>query len=245
VPKLNQVVAVVASKKKDAEKAITELYHKVKKPDLFTGLTRTYETIDDGGEELPSERKIVQLTVADAIASFRQAMSDVFNTVLTQDYGNTEATADVKVDGHVIIQAVPVTYLLFLEKKLTDIITFVSHLPVLDPSQEWTLNDNTNCFVTAQAWKYHTKKLPRVLEKSPATDKHPAQVELVHEDKNVGRWKTINQSGAIPAKVQYDMTVRAKQLLEGVKKAREEANMRDVANCACAAGVFDFIFGKP
>ena len=45
MPKLNQIVAVVAGKKSDAEKAITEIYHRVKKPQLFEGITKTYESI--------------------------------------------------------------------------------------------------------------------------------------------------------------------------------------------------------
>jgi hypothetical protein len=53
---------------------------------------------------------------------------------------------------------------------------------------------------------------------SPATDKHPAQVEVVHEDKNVGKWKTIYLSGAIPARDQHDMLARVKKVIEAVKR---------------------------
>jgi hypothetical protein len=116
---------------------------------------------------------------------------------------------------------------------------------VRDPSQKWSYSRDTDCYVTAETWKYHTKKLPRVLEKAPATDKHPAQVEVVHEDKNVGKWKTINQSGAIPARDQHDMLARVKKLIEAVKKAREQANLIDVENKQAGDAVFDFIFGKP
>ena len=71
MPKLNQIVAVVAGKKSDAEKAITELYHKVKKPQLFEGITKTYEAIEVNGEELPSEVKLLQFKVSPM--SFRSA----------------------------------------------------------------------------------------------------------------------------------------------------------------------------
>jgi hypothetical protein len=245
MPKLNQIVAVVAGKKSDAEKAITELYHKVKKPQLFEGITKTYEAIEVNGEELPSEVKLLQLKVSEAISQFREAMGPVFDTTLTQDIANTRARADVEVDGTVVLADVPVTYLLFLEKKLTDIQTFITHLPTLDPSQKWSYSRDTDCYVTSETWKYHTKKLPRVLEKAPATDKHPAQVEVVHEDKNVGKWKTINHSGAIPARDQHDMLARVKKLIEAVKKAREQANMIDVENKQSGDAIFDFVFGKP
>ena len=180
MPKLNQIVAVVAGKKSDAEKAVTELYHKVKKPQLFEGITKTYEALEVNGEELPSEVKLLQFKVNEAVAQFREVMTPVFDTTITQDVANTRARADVEVDGTVVLKDVPVTYLLFLEKKLTDIQTFITHLPTLDPSQKWSYSRDTDCYVTSETWKYHTKKLARVLEKAPATDKHPAQVEVIH-----------------------------------------------------------------
>jgi hypothetical protein len=244
MPKLNQIVAVVAGKKSDAEKVLTELYHTVKKPALFEGITKTYEAIEADGEELPPEKKLLQFKVRDAIAQFREAMGPVLDTTLTQDVANTRARGDLEVDGTTVLKDAPVTYLLFLEKKLTDIQTFISHLPTLDPAQKWDYSRDTDCYVTAETWKYHTKKLPRVLEKSPATEKHPAQVELVHEDKNVGKWKTIYLSGAIPVRDQHDMLARVKKLIEAVKKAREAANMIDVDNKAAGDAIFDFVFGK-
>ena len=173
MPKLNQIVAVVAGKKSDAEKAITELYHKVKKPQLFEGITKTYEAIEVNGEELPSEVKLLQFKVSEAISQFREAMGPVFDTTLTQDVSNTRTRADVEVDGVAVLKDVPVTYLLFLEKKLTDIQTFITHLPTLDPSQKWSYSRDTDCYVTGETWKYHTKKLPRVLEKAPGDRQAP------------------------------------------------------------------------
>ncbi len=246
MPKLNQIVAVVAGKKADAEKAITAIYHQVQKTTLFEGISKSYEALREDGEALPAETKLLQYKVAEAIAAFREAMVPVFDVTLTQDVTNREADADVVVDGVLILEAVPVTYLLFLEKKLTDLHTFVAKLPTLDPAQRWTYSRDTDCFITAETWKYHTKKLSRVLEKSPATDKHPAQVEVIQEDVNVGRWKTVNLSGAIPAKDQHDMLVRVKKLIEAVKAAREHANMLPAAeNQTAGDAVFDFVFGKP
>jgi hypothetical protein len=243
--KLNQIIAVVAGKKSDAEKDIAELYHRVQKPTLFDGLTKTYEPMMETGEALPSEVKIVQARVANVIARFREIMEPVFDVTLTQDVANTRTTADVEVDGMVVLAKVPVTYLLFLEKKLTDLHTFISKLPTLDPAQKWTYSREADCYVTPESWKYHTKKIVRAFEKAPATEKHPAQVDLVQEDVNVGRWKTIAQSGAIPARDQSDMLVRVKKLIEAVKKARESANMIDVENKTAGAAILDFVFGKP
>jgi hypothetical protein len=242
--KLNQIIAVVSTKKADGKTTITEFYHKLKKPELFTGLIRTYETLKEDGESLPQEQKLIQLTVSDAINTFIEAMTPVFDTTLTQDTANTIAKADVVVDNIPILYDVPVTHLLFLEKQLTDLQTFISYLPILDPSQNWTYSNDSNCFVTQETWKYHTKKISHPLIKYDATDKHPAQVDVVTEDINVGKWKTINQSGAIQAKTQYDYLRRVKKLIEAIKKAREDANNIQVDDKKEAETIFNYVFNK-
>jgi hypothetical protein len=58
----------------------------------------------------------------------------------TQDFANTEAKASVVVDGQTILTDVPVPYLLFLEKQLQDVKTFVLSLPVLSIDKDWQRN---------------------------------------------------------------------------------------------------------
>src|SRR5438270_13901377 len=61
--KLNQIIAVQAGKKSQAKETLTEAYHKLKKPDLLSGIVRTYQPKDEDGEPLPEERKQIQLKV--------------------------------------------------------------------------------------------------------------------------------------------------------------------------------------
>lgn len=244
MPKLNQIVAVVNGKKSDAEKAITEVYQAVQKDTLFNGLTKTYVPLV-GEDELPSEKKQLQLKVADAIAIFREAMTPLFDVVATQDNANCLAKADVVVDGQPVLTGVPVTYLLFLEKKLTDLQTFVMKLPVLDPAVTWSYDANADCYASEKTWRYHTKKIAKTIVRAPATDKHPAQVDLVHEDVNVGKWETIAFSGAIPARQQHEFVVRIKKLIEAVKTAREQANLLEADPVKTGDAVFNYVFGNP
>jgi hypothetical protein len=50
--KLNQVIAVIAGKKKKAADTVTECYHLVQKAPLFDGIVRTYTPKDEDGERL-------------------------------------------------------------------------------------------------------------------------------------------------------------------------------------------------
>jgi len=84
------------------------------------------------------------------------------------------ARADVVIDGQTIATDVPVTYLLFLEKQLVDLHTFVKKLPVLDAAESWVRDDSTDSWRTEAVRTIRTKKVPRNHVKAEATDKHPA-----------------------------------------------------------------------
>src|SRR5262245_1517286 len=128
MPKLNQIIAVTAGKKAQAHKAITDAYQTLQKGALLEGISRTYKPKDDEGEQLPPEKKLVQLRVKEAIRGVTAALTDLFDVVATQVHANTQAKANVAVDGVVLLKGVPVTTLLFLEKQLTDLHTFVEKL---------------------------------------------------------------------------------------------------------------------
>lgn len=241
--KLNQVIAVVAPKKKQAVDALTEVYHKIQKPELFGGITKTYTPKDEEGDRLPSESKNVQAKVRQLLEDVRGPLTSMLDITATQDWSNCEAKADVKVNGTVLLQQVPVTYLLFLEKQLNDLKTFVGKLPVLDPAENWQFDSNANCYATLPSETTRTKKVPRPFIKYEATKEHPAQVEVVHDDILVGYWKTTKFSGAIPAKDRDEMLERVRGLQEAVVTAREEANSREVEPTKVGSALLDYVFG--
>jgi hypothetical protein len=242
--KLNQIIAVANGKKSQVEKALTEVYHKVQKPELFSGISRAYTPIDDDGETLPKEEKFPQYTAKEAIASAKGVISELFDIVATQDSANTQARANVESAGRVVLQNVPVTTLLFLEKQLVDIQTFVSKLPVLDPAERWTFNKQVDYYETNGSQSNRNLKRFRNHVKAEATEKHPAQVDVYTEDVKVGVWNTVKFSGCLEAKEKNDMLVRVRNLSEGVKRAREEANCMEVTEVKYADNVLKYIFGE-
>ena len=241
--KLNQIIAVVSGKKTQTQKSITEVYKKLQKSALFEGISRRYTPTDEDGESQPDEKKNVQYKSRQALSDARAAMSDLFDVTATQDWGNCAAKADVKVDGTVILEQVPVTWLLFLEKQLTDMYTFVQTIPVLDPAEAWTWDENADCYATEPTLSNRTKKVPRSHILYEATEKHPAQVEMYHEDVQVGQWRTVKFSSALAAQEKNEVIDRLRRLQEAVKFAREEANSMEVDNVTIGNKVFDFVIG--
>jgi hypothetical protein len=245
VTRLSQLNAVVNGEKTRSFTELTTLHHLVQKnAGLLSGIIRTYTPLDDEGDKLPPESTRVQTRVqADVLPALTSTLSRMFDLQLTQDHANTQAFADVVVDGAVLLPAVPVTYLLFLEKQLVHLQTFVGKLPVLDPSDEWSWSDDLGVHRSNATKTLRTKKVLRNHVKAEATDKHPAQVELFQEDRTQGTWETVKLSGAAPAAVVRAMQVRVSKLIDAVRVARDEANTITVQNREAAGAVFGYLLG--
>ena len=240
--KLNQVLAVLKGKNAKCDKEITEAYHILQKEVVFQGQTRVYTPKDDEGDKLPSENQIVRMDTKEVIKKAFDAWTELFDVVATQEGANCKAVADIVVEGHgTLLFSVPVTTLLFQEKRLQDVLTFATKLPVLPDGVVWKFNAGKGIYESEPVETVRTKKVPRVQVLYEATDKHPAQVQAFSEDILVGTWKTTLQSSAMS---QSDVVLFKKKitaLLEGVKKAREEANSIECDERHIGETIFSYI----
>jgi hypothetical protein len=242
--KLNQIIAIEKGTKSRTLADLTQAHHALQKPALLAGIARNYTPKDDAGEQLPPESTRVQVRAEEMVSDTAEILSKLFDVTATKDWANCTAKADVVVDGKTILQGVPVSYLLFLEKQLVDIHTFVKKLPTLDPSETWKFDHGQNCYATEPVGTVKTKKVPKNHVKAEATDKHPAQVEVYHEDVLVGTWKTIKYSGAMPASRVNDILERVEKFQEAVKFAREEANSVVAPEVKTGEKVFKYLLGS-
>lgn len=240
--KLHQILAIKNDRVKIAMSKITHLYQTAQKPALFGGFSKTYQPLDDEGETFPSEGTRVQTTVADVLEGLAENFDDLFAVNGAVDWGNLNAVADVKVGDTVLIEKAPATYLMWLEKELTHMLTSLSALPTLDPAESWTVNSD-GLYATGAIVSNKTKKIPTVVVKYPATPEHPAQVDLVAEDKVVGTWTTVKTSGAIPATEVAALTDRVVQVRDAVKVARATANEVQVDQ-PDTTRIVDFVFNR-
>lgn len=242
MPKLNQIIAIEKSIKSQTMRELTDAHQTLQKPALLTGIARTYRPLDDDGEQYPPESTRVQVKTEEVITQTSEILAKLFDITATKDWANGEARADVVVDGETILEKVPVTYLLFLEKQLTDLHTFIKKLPVLDASEIWSFDESQDVWATEPIQTTKTKKIPRNHVKAEATTEHPAQVEVYYEDVIVGYWRTVKYSGAMPATRVSALLGRVRDLQEAVKFAREEANSLDVDKQALGEKLFEYLF---
>src|SRR5690606_717028 len=159
-----------------------------------------------------------------------------------KDWANTQARADVVVDGEVLLEQVPATYLLFLEKQLAELAVFVKRIPILDPAEEWHRDEAAGLFKTPPTTAIRTKKVQRPIVLYQATKEHPAQTQLISEDVVVGTWLTIKHSGALPAARKQTLLERIERLIDAVKFARERANGVPAPRREVGERLFEYLF---
>lgn len=242
--RLSQIVAVEKGVKADGDRTLTNAYQVLQKAPLLSGITRVYTPKDDAGDVLPPESTKVQVTVDGVLEEVSEALTRMFDVVLTKETANTSAKADVKVGSKVIAYDVPVSYLLFLEKKLTDIHTFLAKLPTLDPSDEWEADENNGGYRSQPVVSVRNLKVPFNHVRAEATKEHPAQVEVLHQDVQAGTWTTTKLSGGLPPARVKTLTERTKALREAVKFAREEANSLMVTDVQTGKAIFDYLLAE-
>jgi len=241
MPKLNQIIAVEKGVKSKSYAELTEAHHAVQKAALLSGIARTYQPKDEEGEQLPPESTRVQVRTEEVLRDIATTLTKLFDVTATKDATNCVAKANVVVDDQTLLTDVPVSYLLFLEKQLADMHTFIRKLPVLDAAESWTFNESADCWSTEPVRTIRTKKVPRNHVKADATEKHPAQVEVYYEDIAIGYWTTVKFSGALPAKRVSEILERVEKLQQAVKFAREEANNTEVVARKVGEKVFGYL----
>lgn len=240
--KQGQILALEKSAKGHAESTITKSYHVLQKDTLLNGISRTYQKKHEDGDDLPAERTLVQVRVHEEIEKVSTALARAFDLTATKELTNTVAKADVVIDGVRILRDVPGTVLLALERELVNVDTYVSKLPTLDMAEEWHFDETKNAYATEPTQTTKGKKVPRNHVLAAATDKHPAQVQVWHEDVVVGTWTQIRYSGALPARELSEMKARVRALRDAVKIAREAANTAEAVDLKVGSALLGYVF---
>ncbi len=239
--------ALLQSAKPDATRKFTDLHRLAQVGPHLSGTRRSYKAYDEDGEQLPGEVNYPRVVVEDLLPQVADVLGRLFQLQFTQDRTNCDARADIEVDGEVILPDVPATFLLFLEKQLVDLRTFIRALPPLDDAERWNRNEGsgTTWYESDPAETVRTKKTPKTFIKwQPPTPEYrqDAQVEVIQEDVRLGTWTTVKLSGAVPGVRIRELDQRITKLIDAVKVARERANSTPAVD-RTADPLFRYLFG--
>lgn len=241
--KLNQILAVEKGTKSRVYSEVTTMNASAQKPALFNGFSKNWKPKDEDSEVFPPESLRVQQNARELLQNLARHLTELFDVSAAKDWANCLARADVVVDGKVLVKGSPATYLLFLEKQLNDMQTFVTNLPTLDPAEEWRFDEASNVYKSELTKTARTKKVQKPIVLYDATKEHPAQTQLITEDVVIGHWDTVKHSGALPPKRRQELLERIEKLIKAVKFAREEANGQEAEKKEIAAAIFTYLLG--
>jgi len=246
--RLGQVVAIQQTVTSTSMKKLTKAYHALDVPAMLEGTRGDYDPIGDAeSDKLPPEGNRVQVTVEEMIDATRDALVDLFDITASRDFTNSNggAKADVVVGEIKLVEGASMPYLLWLDRQLDHMTAFVERIPTHAPDAEWSIMDGfRGVYVSDPVKRARSVKIPRVIELSPSTNHHAAQVQMFHEDVNVGTWTRVRYSGAVPVARKETLLRRITTLRNAVHVARGECNMAEAVDPKPGAGILNYLFDE-
>jgi hypothetical protein len=241
--KLHELLAVEPDLKGAAEKIIAETIDTFrKKQHHFAGRYKSYLPIDEEGDGFAPEKQDMVTTVVRKMNHTQGVVSKYIDAVAQKELSNTEASALLIIDDKPLFEyPLPATLLLALEGRLKQLREVYNVIPTLDPSESWEWDEKSNTYGAEPKITYKTKKVLKNHVKAPATDKHPAQVDIYTEDERVGTWTERRWSGTVTPAEKAEVLARFDTLVQAVKKARQRANDSQIKNIRIGDAIFNFI----
>jgi hypothetical protein len=219
-----------------------------KKRHLFEEKLTTFQPIEENAKPVTEAQSDIQTTVAKELRWLAQeAWTRAIDSSRQIAEGNALARADIVLDdGTVLLANVPATALLELEKTSTEIHDLFKTIPTLDPAKGFRPDPakGPGVSIARLVQKTRTRKVVKVIVKAPATDKHPAQTEMVTVDESAGTIQEQEWSALLTPAQKSEILARAEQLKRSVKTALQRANTVTLDPIpSTGAKVFEFVLG--
>jgi hypothetical protein len=248
-PKLHELLAVEKSLKTQADLTRGELTNTFeKKKHHFSKKTVIFKSVDADVPDEQEDQLDLQTTIPKELKWISEKLAGAMDVSFKVAEGNMQARADVVLkNGKIILTAVPATALLELEKRVAEVMLLVKAIPTLDPAKGFVLDENEGAGVYRARIekKPRTRKVQKVLTLAQATDKHPAQAQVISVDEKSGDVVTQEWSGLITTAAKGDMLDRVEDLKRAVKSALSRANAIEVtSDREVGKELLSFVFGS-
>lgn len=241
--KLYELLAVEQDRKNKSSLSIGEAKKTFTKNDVyFDGMVKKYVSLEDDSEQIPDETKEMVKTVKQQLEEVLGDAVTAIDATLSKEETNASGTAKAElIVGETNFGMFSATSLLALESQVSKILDLYQAIPTLESTKKWNFDNQTNTYKTEEEVKFRSIKRPKVIVKYEATDKHPAQTELLSLDFQVGKYVTTYFSGKLAISQKTEMIKRLEKLIENIKIARSKANNVEVDNVKLGQRIFDFI----
>ncbi len=241
--KLHELLAVEQDRKHKGNQAIGEAKNTFTKKDIyFDGMVKRYISLEEDAELIPDETKGIVTTVKGKLEEAIEAIVKGMDAHISKEETNAseKARAELVIEG-VNFGLFSATSLLALESHLNKIKDLYTNIPTLDTAKKFHFDPQEGLYKTEPEVKFRSVKRPKVIVKYEATEKHPAQTELLYLEHQVGKYETVYSSGRLSLTQKNQLVKRIEGMLEAVKVARSKANNAEVTNIKVGQKLFDFI----
>jgi len=244
VGKLHELLAVEGSLRSSATNALGEgITTFTKRSEHFDGVLKTYSPMDEDGEQIPKDEKAIVTTVDDKLAFVAKQVSKSVDAIVSKEMTNSSGSAKsaVKIGNDEV--ELSATSLLALETQLMEIRAMYKAIPTLDPARVWKKDTGAGSgfMKTDPEVRFRVVKKQVPIELAPATKEHPAQVQLVVKEEQVGSYETIYNSARLTPGEKSERLGRIDSLIRAVKKARVKANQVIAQDVKIGSKIFNFI----
>ena len=249
MPKLHELLAVRGSLKAQAAKVLLDLSNTFeKKHHHFTAKLKTYTPLGEDAPSKTEEESALQTTVRRELAWIQPYLAKNIDSHFQIALGNTTAAADIVLaDGKRLATGVPASTLLELEDTVEGLRKFIETIPTLDPAKGFRPDpaQEPGVYVSREVEKTRTQMQKRAIVMYPATDKHPAQTQLVDEQVPIGVIREREWSSMLTPAEKGDLLDRVEQLSRAIKSARSQANEADVpVTTGIGSTLLAYVFGS-
>lgn len=247
-PKLNEILSIENDLKSGYEKIMAE--SKVtfdKKADHFQAHHKTLKMIDQSREHeeaAQEQHKELVTTVGEKLDHSWKYIAKYFDGLLVKEATNQMAVADLVVDGQVLAEQVPATFLLGMEERLKKVRELYDAIPTLQPGITWKEDPTQRKGVYRAEFPEKTLRTEQTIKSKvlyEATKEHPAQIDKWTEQVPIGTYTTERWSGMLSPAEKAKLISRIDELLAAVKKARQRANQTEIVKRDIAKKFYEYI----
>lgn len=249
---IHELLAVEKDVRGAVAKIIAETRHTfVSKQQHFEERIISFQEFEKEGESkdlVQESHSPMADTVPSKVDYFQEHVGRLLDIILQKEASNAEAKADVVIkedDGSekVLVEGVVVSALIqgvaVFDKIRTEV---YMNIPTLDPKKSWREDGNREGVMVAddvRKTRTELKQAPVVLYE--ATDKHPAQVQLIQQQIEIGTIIEQFWSGCISSAEKAKRLKRLDNLIAALKAAKARANSNEVKKVTWASRLMKYI----
>jgi hypothetical protein len=248
---LHELLAVEPDLEKVANKVLEEaIVVFTKKTDFFVGRHKTLRMFDDArtNEQIGADEfSPIVTTVIDKLNYVWKNLTRLYDTSLQKERTNQDARADLVVNGEIMGEDLPATWLLGMERRLARVRDdLCAKIPTHDPALEWEPDPEKGDNIYRAKHlvvKDRTEKQKTHKAIFQPTEHQAGQYESWDENVKVGVFETQYWTSAISPARKSRLLEKLDDVIRACKKARTRANKAEIVKVHVAKKIFDYVNG--